>query len=248
MGSRVQPFARGSLAFVYMIELSCFIDESGDFGKYEKHSPYYLLTLVFHDQSKSIELKDFQILDKNLRKYFPEEGNTKVHAGPIIRREYEFHDLSLEDRRHIINAMMTFAYKMPIQYATIVVEKKSNTEEDEMWLQSQIIKQLNRIIDDNLEYLLSFDDIKVYYDHGQKQISTILNSVFNTRFNNVIFKNRNVQNYRLAQVADLICTFELLHQKYLKKDFSDSELRFFHTTREFHLNYYKTIAKKRINK
>ena len=60
-----------------MIELSCFVDESGDFGKYEKHSPYYLLTLVFHEQDKSIDLKDFKILDKNLQKYFPEEGNFK---------------------------------------------------------------------------------------------------------------------------------------------------------------------------
>ena len=80
-----------------MIELSCFVDESGDFGKYEKHSPYYLLTLVFHEQNKSIDLKDFKILDKNLQKYFPEEGNTKVHAGPIIRREFEFKNLNIKD-------------------------------------------------------------------------------------------------------------------------------------------------------
>ena len=94
--------------FYIMIELSCFVDESGDFGKYEKHSPYYLLALVFHEQSKSIELKDFKILDKKLQKYFPEEGNTKVHAGPIIRREYEFRYVSKEDRRHIINALTAF--------------------------------------------------------------------------------------------------------------------------------------------
>ena len=43
-----------------MIELSCFVDESGDFGKYEKHSPYYLLTMVFHEQDKTIDLKNFK--------------------------------------------------------------------------------------------------------------------------------------------------------------------------------------------
>ncbi|WP_165062575.1 hypothetical protein [Adlercreutzia sp. ZJ154] len=37
-----------------MADLSVFIDESGDFGVYEKHAPYYLITLVLHDQSKSI--------------------------------------------------------------------------------------------------------------------------------------------------------------------------------------------------
>lgn len=33
-----------------MKELSVFIDESGDFGAYEPHSPYYIITMVFHDQ------------------------------------------------------------------------------------------------------------------------------------------------------------------------------------------------------
>lgn len=38
-----------------MDELSIFVDESGDFGSYEPHAPFYLFTLVFHDQSNSIE-------------------------------------------------------------------------------------------------------------------------------------------------------------------------------------------------
>ena len=38
-----------------MNELSIFVDESGDFGSYEPHAPFYLFTLVFHDQSNSIE-------------------------------------------------------------------------------------------------------------------------------------------------------------------------------------------------
>ena len=37
-----------------MRELSIFIDESGDFGSYEHHCPYYLMTLVFHNQSDPI--------------------------------------------------------------------------------------------------------------------------------------------------------------------------------------------------
>ena len=32
-----------------MSVLSVFIDESGDFGPYEHHCPYYLITLVFRD-------------------------------------------------------------------------------------------------------------------------------------------------------------------------------------------------------
>ena len=45
----------------YMKELSVFIDESGDFGAYEHHSPFYLLTLVFHDQSVDISPNLFRL-------------------------------------------------------------------------------------------------------------------------------------------------------------------------------------------
>ena len=37
-----------------MKELSVFIDESGDFGEYDDQAPYYIITMVFHDQSLSI--------------------------------------------------------------------------------------------------------------------------------------------------------------------------------------------------
>ena len=34
---------------IYLKELSIFIDESGDFGEYCFHSPYYIITMVFHN-------------------------------------------------------------------------------------------------------------------------------------------------------------------------------------------------------
>ena len=34
--------------------LSIFIDESGDFGELKERPAYYLVTLVFHDQSRDI--------------------------------------------------------------------------------------------------------------------------------------------------------------------------------------------------
>ena len=34
--------------------LSCFIDEAGDFGEYDYHSPYYIVSVVLHEQSHHI--------------------------------------------------------------------------------------------------------------------------------------------------------------------------------------------------
>ncbi|MBR1403735.1 MAG: hypothetical protein IJ558_06110 [Treponema sp.] len=35
--------------------LSCFIDEAGDFGDFEAHSPYYIVSVIAHEQSNSIQ-------------------------------------------------------------------------------------------------------------------------------------------------------------------------------------------------
>ena len=40
-----------------MKELSVFIDESGDFGEYSYHAPFYIVTMVFHNQKVDINVK-----------------------------------------------------------------------------------------------------------------------------------------------------------------------------------------------
>ena len=37
------------------MELSVFVDESGDFGEYDYHAPYYIISLVLHNQSNDIQ-------------------------------------------------------------------------------------------------------------------------------------------------------------------------------------------------
>ena len=39
------------------------VDESGSFGRFDRHSPYYLVTLVFHDQAHDLTC-DIQRLDE----------------------------------------------------------------------------------------------------------------------------------------------------------------------------------------
>lgn len=67
-----------------MKELSIFIDESGDFGEYEVHSPYYIITMVFHDQSNDIQ-PAISILNTELS--YLGLDNICIHTGSIIRME-----------------------------------------------------------------------------------------------------------------------------------------------------------------
>ena len=48
-----------------MNELSIFIDESGDFGKYDYRSPYYIISMVIHNQTSDIS-HDLQKLNNDL--------------------------------------------------------------------------------------------------------------------------------------------------------------------------------------
>ena len=55
-----------------MRELSIFVDESGDFGEYEKHSPYYIVSMVFHDQAGKILLNRYK--EKDFEKQSSRQG------------------------------------------------------------------------------------------------------------------------------------------------------------------------------
>ena len=67
-----------------MKELSVFVDESGDFGEYEKHAPYYIITMVLHDQSVDISEQIWKLNEtlKNMG-YGNEQA---IHTEPLISK------------------------------------------------------------------------------------------------------------------------------------------------------------------
>ena len=82
-----------------MKELSIFVDESGDFGAYSKRSPYYLFSLVFHEQDKSIDGIVDELDRKVVEHGFPVHA---IHTGPIIRNEgYYSYCLCMRGKRLI---------------------------------------------------------------------------------------------------------------------------------------------------
>ena len=142
--------------------LSVFVDESGDFGPYKFHSPYYIITLVFHDQSSDITESIARLNDIFRLSGFPE--NT-VHAGPLIRKEGEYSNLPLQERKSIFNALYNFTRTTDFKYRSIIIEKKQLVEEIDLHL--RITKQLSDFLKDKMEKLMSYDRIVIYYDYGQ---------------------------------------------------------------------------------
>ena len=92
----------------------------------------------------------------------------------------------------------------------------------------------------------SFDKVIVYYDNGQVELTKILSSVFNVLYTDVEFRKVKPVDYKLFQVADLVCTMELLSEKAESCSFSKSEKEFFCSVRDFRKNYLKPLQKKKL--
>lgn len=226
-----------------MKELSIFIDESGDFGDAVNTSPYYIVSLIFHDQAVDIS-EPIQRLEKQL--FDAGISDEYIHTHLIIRREPPYDVLSIDERRKILNKMLRFTMACDISYFNIVIDRKE--AENKMTLSAKIAKALSKFIKENYEYFITYDEIIVYYDNGQQELSVILNTILNTLFTNVSFRNASPKQYKLLQVADFICSMELLNQKRKYNSLTKSEKDFFYKPQELQKNYLKSIAKKRLEK
>ncbi len=122
-----------------MKELSIFVNELGDFGTYEPYAPFYIFTLVFHNQSHSIEIP-IELLEGHLRDIGINKKHC-FHAGPIIRREEDYQNLTIPERRRYLNHILTFAKNCDISYISFSVEKKHIS--DSLGLTVALTKQLS---------------------------------------------------------------------------------------------------------
>jgi hypothetical protein len=208
-------------------------------GAYDSRSPYYIVSLVFHDQAVDIS-DDVKKLDEAMR--HQDNSDVAIHTAPLIRRESEYKYLDISKRKKIFNSIFAFFRKTDISYTTIKVEKKHI--EDSVELSAILARQLSAFLKENFMKLSEFDYIYVYYDKGQLELNRMLASVFHSVLGNVEFKKDVPSDARLFQVADLCCTLELLRIKAESKSFSRSESFFFNSLTEFKKLYIPTMKKK----
>lgn len=164
-----------------------------------------------------------------------------MHAGPLIRRESQYRDLKIDERRHMFIQMYEFTRRCDISYKTFSYQKKYFR--DKLDLEPKMAKDLRIFIEEKLDFFNEFDKVVLYYDNGQNEITRILNTIFNYSFNNVTFKKVYPKDYKLFQASDLICTMELLDLKMQVSKLSKSETQFFFKPKEPQRPYIRTIRK-----
>lgn len=224
-----------------MSVLSIFVDESGDFGRVENNSPYYLVSLVFHDQARDIH-QPIATLENVLSN--SGLGQSYIHTGPLIRREPPYHNMTIDERRQLIYKMRTFFLHAPILHTTIKINRKEAS--DKFALTSQLSKQLKTYISKHFEYFSAFEKTIVYYDNGQQELNLVLNTIFSLILSNVEFRKASPLEYRLLQLADYICSIELLSIKLTEKRLSKSETSFFYKPQELKKTFIKSIKTKEL--
>ena len=101
-----------------MKELSIFVDESGDFGEYERHAPYYIVTMVFHDQAIDIS-NNINILNNSLKNSFV------FHKGKY-KNKYKLEARIAKELMRFIREILSFFknYNSQITYQ-ISTDKRS---------------------------------------------------------------------------------------------------------------------------
>ena len=95
-----------------------------------------------------------------------------------------------------------------------------------------------------IQAMQSFDHVILYYDNGQRELTRILNMALATELSNYDVRRVFPWEYKLFQVADLICTLKLTEKKVERQGLSHSEQYIFHSKRDLYKDYLKPISRK----
>ena len=227
--------------FICMSSAEIFIDESGDFGQFDKNCPYYIVTLVRHDSDAPIIT---HIGDLEYRLAMLGFEDLPIHTSPAIRGEDAYYGIDLKTRRKILSCFSFFMRKCPLSYKTIVIEKSPRMSTDDF--SSAISKAIDDFLADAGGTLPSGEGkISVVYDRGQPQLAKILSDSFASRALPVRhFKSLPVYA-RLVQAADFACTIERIGMRLSSgAGFARPEMIFFGTERRFRKEWLLPLRKK----
>ncbi len=105
-------------------EISAFVDESGTMGR---ASRYYLLTLVFHNQSDDIRsnITNYeQYLDR------ADLPDIPLHCAPLMQGHFDYEGMDLQSRKKLLAAFFHFYRMLPVKYHTFIYLKKDFADDE----------------------------------------------------------------------------------------------------------------------
>ena len=164
-------------------------------------SRYYLLTLLFHDQSDDISgivaSYERSLANRELK-------DIPMHFAPLIRGNGPYEGLDTPGRNGLLMSFTVFCSIAPVRYTTFLYRK--DQFEDAAALRVKMKRDLIAFLFEHLAWLQGYDRIKIYYDDGQRIITHVLHHAFEYAVSKqtIMYKEASPTDYRLAQMADFI--------------------------------------------
>lgn len=222
--------------------LSVFFDESGDQGLADAHSPFYILAMVFHDQSRDIS-GHIRKFDDHLR--MVGQDAHPIHTGPVIRKEPPYEDMLMQNRKGLFDSLFNFMRKTDVRCGAIWFDKTIACSET-VSVAAVLERKLDAFLLEHGGMFQDFDRVIGYYDNGQKYLSDIIGRALGSLPLAVELRRSSPADYKLGQVADLACTMELLGIKASRSALGRSELDFFGGSRKLKKDYLKQFKRQAI--
>ncbi len=187
--------------------LNIFIDESGDFGFVDGSSNLYAVSFTLHESSATIE-RELKYLNEKLNEL---DYKGMIHLAYLVAKRGDYSHFELERRKSIFWAIFYFSSRVKVKIRTVIIDKKYINKKTQ--LNMALAREISSFINDNKEYLDSFDKIVIYYDNGQETLATVLDTLFATNSKVERRIEFDHKKKRLFQVSDMLTVIDKLDYK-----------------------------------
>ena len=134
-----------------------------------------------------------------------------IHLAYLVAKRGEYSKFNLEKRKSIFWAIFYFSNKVKVKIRSIIIDKKFMNKKTQ--LNIALSRGINNFINENDEYINSFDKVVIYYDNGQETLATILDSLFSKYSNIERIIEFDHKKKRLFQVSDMLTVIDKLDYK-----------------------------------
>lgn len=187
--------------------LNIFIDESGDFGFVKGSSDLYAISFTLHESSNSIE-NELKYLNRKLDEL---NYDGMIHLAYLIAKRGDYSHFDFEKRKSIFWAIFYFSSRVKVKIRTVIIDKKYINKKTQ--LNIALAREISQFINDNKDYLETFDTIVIYYDNGQETLATIVDTLFATNPKVERRIDFDHTKKRLFQVSDMLTVIDKLDYK-----------------------------------
>ena len=166
------------------------------------------------------------------------------HASPLLYGHEGYKHLDLATRKRLLSSFRVFFRHAPIRY--FCIKLKTGEFESVDALAAAMRKRIVDFIFEHLGYFQEFDIVKVYYDDGQRSIADAVHKALDYALSkgSVVYRETAAEDYRIAQIADYLCTMELTALKYASKTSTSTDEKFFGSWSQFKKGIFKEMQEK----